>query len=538
MKKSFYLLMLLAACLCGACSSDDGDGGSQLEISNQEQLTQTAYADESSTGGGFTFSAKSAWTAEVTETPAKSSKEAAAQPGSNRLPWLSLNAYSGAAGSHTLQITLLPNYTGETRAAKIEIICGDDKITISVTQESKTEKGETPEDPNPVTSILISADRLKMEVGSKAMLIASVQPENATIKTVTWKSSNPKIATVGELTGEVTAIAAGEAVITAISYSDPEITATCAVTVVGLDEGNVTPESVGRFAFGDVSDYKLESGGIAHAGDYYRNGTTCVMLSLHGPEINGGYSYESILGFNILIPEGEQLTAGTYNYSADREEGTFTAESYIQFDDGSQYPLTGRLVIKSVNISDVIWCDVFFELEIPDGKTVIGSYTGQMGLDGVDPRSYTTRSPALDAWLVENYVAPGYNSVSWVELPNITEIDFPYTGSGEKISGVLHLHQFPNLQVVNLSGHAIEVIGGGFNIGVKSGPLRRLDLSNNALKDLDITYQNNLEFLNCSGNSLLATIVCNASHVRRYNQDGANFIKKDTQAEFFQGVGD
>lgn len=191
MKKLKYILlaMILPAVMFTACSSDgDDDGGNgSITLSNAGDSSQTAYADEENTGSGFTFTAQSTWTATVVEkkqakagvanTQGRVSnpsnrhhffmpKHAANQQKSARVQapaktvrassvsWLKLmlngkETYSGNAGTHTLSIELEPNYTGKTRTATITIICGNDKITITVTQDGKTEEGEKPENPNP-----------------------------------------------------------------------------------------------------------------------------------------------------------------------------------------------------------------------------------------------------------------------------------------------------------------------------------------------------------------------------------------------------
>ena len=79
----------------------------------------------------------------------------------------------------------------------------------------------------PVTGISIDQGATaEVEEGNTITLTATVQPDNATDKTVTWTSSNKAIATVAD--GVVTGVAAGQAVITA-KAGDKE--ATCTVTV-------------------------------------------------------------------------------------------------------------------------------------------------------------------------------------------------------------------------------------------------------------------------------------------------------------------
>ena len=81
----------------------------------------------------------------------------------------------------------------------------------------------------PVESLSLSETSLTMTVGDSKTLTATVEPDTATNKDVTWSSSADSVATVVD--GTVTAVAAGSATITATSVDDPDIKATCAVTV-------------------------------------------------------------------------------------------------------------------------------------------------------------------------------------------------------------------------------------------------------------------------------------------------------------------
>ena len=78
----------------------------------------------------------------------------------------------------------------------------------------------------PVTSLTLDHASLEMIEGDEATLVATVAPDNATDKTVTWSSSNEQVATVAG--GKVKALKEGSATITAKAG---EKTATCAVTV-------------------------------------------------------------------------------------------------------------------------------------------------------------------------------------------------------------------------------------------------------------------------------------------------------------------
>ena len=78
-----------------------------------------------------------------------------------------------------------------------------------------------------VTSVTVSSKTLNLEVGQTLTLTATVTPDNATDKTVTWTSSNDKVATVVD--GTVAAVGEGTATITATAANGKKDT--CKVTV-------------------------------------------------------------------------------------------------------------------------------------------------------------------------------------------------------------------------------------------------------------------------------------------------------------------
>jgi len=81
-----------------------------------------------------------------------------------------------------------------------------------------------------IAVIGVSLDKtfISIPVESTETLTATIEPENATNKAVTWSSSNESIATVSN--GTVTAVAEGRATIT-VTTADSSRTATCAITV-------------------------------------------------------------------------------------------------------------------------------------------------------------------------------------------------------------------------------------------------------------------------------------------------------------------
>lgn len=82
--------------------------------------------------------------------------------------------------------------------------------------------------PKPATGISLNKSALTLTAGnSDTSLTANVTPSDST-DTVVWSTNKPEVATVDSATGKVTAVSAGEAIITAKAGTK---TATCTVTV-------------------------------------------------------------------------------------------------------------------------------------------------------------------------------------------------------------------------------------------------------------------------------------------------------------------
>ncbi len=104
---------------------------------------------------------------------------------------------------------------GET---KITATCGIVKTSAKVTVTTKVEQ------------ITLNKTEGVLTVGNSVTVTATVTPDNATNTTVNWTSSDEKVATV-DSNGKVTAVAAGNATITATSESDGDVSADYALTV-------------------------------------------------------------------------------------------------------------------------------------------------------------------------------------------------------------------------------------------------------------------------------------------------------------------
>lgn len=100
------------------------------------------------------------------------------------------------------------------------------------TNPSHGEPGQSQNDTS-VNGVYLSYEELTMYKGKSATLKATVTPDTATNKEVSWASSNTSVATVNN--GVITAISEGTSVIT-VKTSEGGYTATCALTVIAEEE--------------------------------------------------------------------------------------------------------------------------------------------------------------------------------------------------------------------------------------------------------------------------------------------------------------
>ena len=122
----------------------------------------------------------------------------------------------------------------------------------------KEETGDTE-----ITSVTLNSSTLTLEAGKTGKLSATVLPDSAADKSITWSSSNTDVASVS-LNGTVTAKKAGTAVITATATNGKN--ASCTVTVTGgtTDPDPGQPEAVVS------ADVALRNAGLADRNPSFR----------------------------------------------------------------------------------------------------------------------------------------------------------------------------------------------------------------------------------------------------------------------------
>ena len=187
-----------------------------------------------------------------------------------------------------------------------------------------------------VKGVSLNASSGELTVNGQTILTATVEPSNATNKTVTWTSSAPAVATV--VNGVVTALKAGTAVITA-KTEDGGFTASYSLTVKVA-----TTDVMATYGYADNTRLSTSSGGEKAAAGYvtightapipvdkttYPNGATlrvtgavnCLGNNWSGSG-NGGDS-----AWTLYTEGGTTYSTGGYIESKTQPVGTITVDA-------------------------------------------------------------------------------------------------------------------------------------------------------------------------------------------------------------------
>jgi len=179
----------------------------------------------------------------------------------------------------------LNNSENQTDSNNSGVSEGPNNPSTKSPKSSSTNPGQSTSKPNnpsqpiiQVSSIKVSPSNLSLTRGHTANLTATISPENATDKAISWSSSNTNVATVTN-SGRVVALHKGSAIITA-KTANGNCTATADVTVVNpelkvspwiypstITANGVTSQGVatGANASGGSEDYIIKI-------EVYRNG--------------------------------------------------------------------------------------------------------------------------------------------------------------------------------------------------------------------------------------------------------------------------
>lgn len=192
-----------------------------------------------------------------------------------------------------------------------------------------------------VASITLNRTSATIYKGSTITLTATVLPENAADKSISWTSSNEAVASVSSA-GIVTAIAVGSASISAAAKDGSGINATCAVAVsddpsdsheyvnLGLPSGTLwATKNVGAtniydygdyFAWGDTFGYNSENGFSTYK--YYKETKPDTIIE----KDNQGFEIKTIVCHRGYTKYVNSSDSSSYGYDGFYDDKT-TLES-------------------------------------------------------------------------------------------------------------------------------------------------------------------------------------------------------------------
>ena len=200
---------------------------------------------------------------------------------------------------------------------------GDKTATCSVTVNNATVA---------VTGVSLNKQSTSIAVGGNETLTATVSPNNATNKTVSWSTSAPNIASVNS-SGQVTGLAAGSATITATT-ADGGFTASCTVTVTGSGGGGGGASNVYTLV---TSTSGLETGAKYIITSGKANGSVNA-ISTESIANYRGYTSVTVSSSTITLSNSSVLilelsgSTGSWIFTTTNYEGT----------DGRFYPASGK----------------------------------------------------------------------------------------------------------------------------------------------------------------------------------------------------
>ena len=188
-----------------------------------------------------------------------------------------------------------------------------------------------------VTGISVDTLRKSVYVGDEFSIGAKISPSNATNKTVTWTTSDSKIATV-DSTGKVKAVGKGTAIITATASNGFKAATEVIVAEQGiyLTPNTIVFEKPAAWGNGDVYAYFYDGQGTVGAAWPGTKMTSCS---------GGRYTFEcgeELVGTNVIFNSGSNKTKdgvkvellgyytddGFIDYASTEEIGTTVEDIY------------------------------------------------------------------------------------------------------------------------------------------------------------------------------------------------------------------
>ena len=206
MKRFFSFLVL--AVLLFACEEPEPDGPKPTPTPTPPTPTTVAVSSVSLSKSSITLTEGDKETLTATVLPANATDKT--------VEWSTSDATIASVSSG-----IVTAVKAGTATITVKTKDGGKTATCAVTVNAKVIA---------VTDVTLNKTELTLTEGDSETLTATVKPDDATDKTISWSTSDATVASVDD-NGKVTAIKAGTATIT-VKTKDGGKTATCKITVV------------------------------------------------------------------------------------------------------------------------------------------------------------------------------------------------------------------------------------------------------------------------------------------------------------------
>lgn len=268
-------------------------------------------------------------------------------------------------------------------------------------EDNKKEDPPVVDETVAVTGITLDQTTLSLKEGDQATLTATVAPENATDKSISWKSSDENVATVTD--GVVKALSGGTATITVTANDGSGVSASCAVTVesplefalaatqlASLNEPRITPVLIVNGA----EDYVVVGG---HTTGFGRSTTAERFSNGEWTTIQENIYFD--ISAQVTLKDGRTLVAGGMRSGGgigqirsaaiyDPAANTFTSVSDMNVARGME---RGALLKDGKVLIAGNWYNDGGQIEIFDPETSVFTLVGQsLGFETSAPFIFPT----------------------------------------------------------------------------------------------------------------------------------------------------
>ena len=261
-----------------------------------------------------------------------------------------------------------------------------------------------------IISIILSRNDLILIEGERDILTATVKPDNATDKQVTWTSSNTSVARV-DGSGSVEAISAGEAEITCMAK---DVKATCRITVGG--HGDNQPNNLiyytGPYT---IEPNRADGFGANFVSSEFRNNVGILVFDKDVSDIGVEAFYGKPI-FSIEMPNSvSRIAAGAFQYSTLTSiiipSGVQTIGSWAFSDCTNLHSVEILEGLKSIDNYAFTQCRNLTSIVLPDSLEDIGTdvFSGCASLQSIVIPPKVSRIRMITFW--------GCSSLKTIVLP-------------------------------------------------------------------------------------------------------------------------